>query len=75
MNRAKEAKGNLYFPCMLIDHPQVSRELYQKCDIYPTNEGAESLFFNLAEGLDKYAKGVKNIYRKVWEKEKEWMKK
>ena len=66
---------NLYLPCMLIDHPQVSRELYQKCDIYPTHEGAESLFFNLAEGLDKYAKGVKNIYRKVWEKEKGLMKK
>jgi len=50
---------NLYLPCMLIDHPHVSRELCQKCNIYPTHEGAEDLFSELAEGLDKYAKGVK----------------
>lgn len=61
---------NLYLPCMLIDHPQVSRELYQKCDIHPTHEGAEGLFSDLAEGLDEYAKGVKNIYSKVWKKER-----
>ena len=60
---------NLYLPCMLIDNPRVSRELYQKCDIHPTHEGAESLFSDLAEGLDKYAKAVKDIYNKVWEQE------
>ena len=62
---------NLYLPCMLIDHPEVSRELYKNCNIYPTHEGAECLFSDIAKGLDEYAKGVREIYAKVWAKEKE----
>ena len=61
---------NLYLPCMLIDHPEISRELYKHCNIYPTHDGAECLFFDISEGLNEYSKGVKNIYKDVWEKEK-----
>jgi len=62
---------NLYLPCMLIDHPEVSRGLYKNCRIYPTHDGAECLFSDISEGLDEYSKGVKDIYADVWEKEKE----
>ena len=61
---------NLYLPCMLIDHPEVSRGLYKNCTIYPTHEGAECLFSDIARGLDEYSKGVKDIYADVWTKEK-----
>ena len=63
---------NLYVPCMLIDHPGVSRELYKNCDIYSTHDGAECLFSDISEGLDEYSKGVNSIYADVWEKEKEF---
>jgi len=62
---------NLYLPCMLIDHPEVSRGLYKDCHIYPTHDGAECLFSGIARGLDKYSKGVKDTYNDVWGKEKE----
>jgi len=70
--RKKEPfSDNLYLPCMLIDHPEVSRGFYKDCHIYPTHDGAECLFSDISEGLDKYSKGVKNTYADVWEKEKE----
>jgi MoaA/NifB/PqqE/SkfB family radical SAM enzyme len=62
---------NLYLPCMLIDHPEVSRGLYKNCNIYPTHEGAECLFSDISRGLDEYSNGVKDIYADVWAKEKE----
>lgn len=62
---------NLYLPCMLIDNPWVSRELYSKCNIYPTHEGAECLFSDISRELDEYAKGVKDTYSEVWAREKE----
>lgn len=61
---------NLYLPCMLIDNPQVSRELYNKCDIYPTHEEAACLFSDFSGEMDEYAKEVKEIYARVWEREK-----
>jgi hypothetical protein len=60
---------------MLIDHPEVSRGLYEKCNIYPTHEGAECLFSDISGELDKYSKSVNNIYTDVWEKEKEFFNK
>lgn len=62
--------SNLYLPCMLIDHPEVSRWLYKNLEIYPTHTGAECLFTDLAKELDEYSEGVKSIYTEVWEKEK-----
>jgi len=66
---------NLYLPCMLIDHPEVSRGLYKNCTIYPTHKGAECLFSDIARGLDGYSKDVKDVYADVWEKEKELFRK
>lgn len=63
--------SNLYLPCMLIDHPEVSRGLYKNCHIYSTHEGAECLFSDIARGLDEYSKCARDIYADVWTKEKE----
>ncbi|MDD5622300.1 MAG: radical SAM protein [Actinomycetota bacterium] len=66
---------NLYLPCMLIDNPQISRELYKNCKIYPTHEGAECLFSDIAGKLDEYSKNVRDIYDEVWAKEKKFLAK
>ena len=62
---------NLLMPCMLIDHPQVIRELCQSCKPYPTHLGAQTLIKELKDDLDKYSFGVHQIYDKVWEQEYE----
>jgi len=60
---------NLYLPCMWIDNPEVSRELYETLKIHPTHQGAEEILINkhLKRGIDKYSKEVKQIYEEVWE--------
>jgi len=58
---------NLLMPCMLIDHPNVSRELYQICKPYPTHPGALTLFKEVKDDLDRYSLEVHRIYDKVWE--------
>jgi len=62
---------NLFRPCMLIDNPEVSRELYEICDIYPTHEGAEKLLFEMNNEIDRYSRDVKNVFDQVWEEEKQ----
>lgn len=63
--------SNLYLPCMLIDHPEVSRWLHKNLATYPTHPGAECLFTDLAKELDEYSKEVEGVYAEVWEREKE----
>jgi MoaA/NifB/PqqE/SkfB family radical SAM enzyme len=64
-------KENLYLPCMLIDYPQVSRELYSCCnDIYSTDDNSERLLFEIKDEIDSYSKEVTCVYDKIWEKEK-----
>jgi len=59
---------NLFLPCMWIDHPQVSREIHQKFNVYPTHPGADEILTkeNLRQGLDEYAQRVKEIYDPIW---------
>ena len=61
---------NLYLPCMLIDNPEVMRELYSKCKIYPTHENATCLINSINGDIDEYSRKVKETYNSVWEKEK-----
>lgn len=46
---------NPYRPCMLIDVPQISRQVFNMPGVYPTHAGAETLFTELAEDMDIYA--------------------
>lgn len=62
---------NLYLPCMLIDHPEVIRELHEEVDIHPTHEGAESLLNDLHDGIDEYSKKTKKKYKAIWERDKD----
>lgn len=57
---------NPYRPCMLIDSPHVSREVFNMPGVYPTHPGAETLFVELAEHIDKYAAEYKVLADKTW---------
>lgn len=61
---------NLLRPCMLIDHPEVSREVISLCACYPTHPGATTLFNELKEDIEAYASRVAELYDAVWELER-----
>jgi MoaA/NifB/PqqE/SkfB family radical SAM enzyme len=60
---------NLLMPCMLIDHPNVSRQLCQECKVYPTHPGALALFKDLKDDLNKYSQEVHQLFDNIWQKE------
>ena len=60
---------NLYRPCMLVDHPEVGRELALKHGAYFTHEGAEIIFTELAEKIDEFAHSYKTFADPAWQKQ------
>jgi MoaA/NifB/PqqE/SkfB family radical SAM enzyme len=61
---------NLLTPCMIIDNPDVFREVVRKCGAYPTHEGAEDVLTKIKDELDEYGRKVRALYDPIWEKEK-----
>lgn len=55
-------------PCMIIDHPEVLREVYRECNAYPTHGNAETILSNCAAHLDKYASEYGELSKPFWEK-------
>jgi MoaA/NifB/PqqE/SkfB family radical SAM enzyme len=60
---------NLLRPCMLIDHPEIGREIFSTEGVYPTHRGAEEVFTGLSSEMDGYASRYGNIADPAWEKE------
>lgn len=59
---------DLLRPCMIIDHPQVLRKLVTEYGAKPCHRGLEAMLEGeVAEGLDKYAAELKEIYDPVWD--------
>jgi hypothetical protein len=70
--KIRERQGehdNLLAPCMLIDHPEVGREFFSSEGVYPTHEGADAIFTELADKLDRYSRSYGEIADQAWEKE------
>ena len=70
--RIRERQGeheNLLRPCMLIDHPEVGREMFDSAGAYATHDGAAEIFTGLAESMDDYAGRYAEIADQAWEKE------
>ncbi len=63
------AHENLLRTCMLIDHPEVGRELFASDGAYPTHAGAAEIFTDLSGPLDDYAGRYAEIADRAWEKE------
>lgn len=60
---------NLLRPCMLIDHPDVGRDLFGSAGTYSTHDGAAGIFTGLAGAMDDYAGEYARIADPAWEKE------
>ena len=68
--REKQGENeNLLRPCMLIDHPEVGRELFRSEGAYSTHEGAAEIFTDLAGDMDAYAGRYGAIADPAWERE------
>jgi len=70
--RIRERQGeheNLLRPCMLIDHPEVGREMFGSEGAYPTHEGAADIFTGLASQVDDYAAEYAGLADPSWERE------
>ncbi len=68
--KIREKQGehdNLLRPCMLIDHPDVGREIFSSEGAYATHEGAEEIFTGLAVEMDAYSAAYGEIADQVWE--------
>jgi MoaA/NifB/PqqE/SkfB family radical SAM enzyme len=65
--RSRQPFSENYFrPCLLIDHPQKGREVALQHAKYFTHEGAECLFTDFAQAIDRYAKAYEEIAEVAW---------
>ena len=70
--KIREKQGeheNLLRPCMLIDHPEVGREMLAQEGVYATHEGADEIFTGLATAMDEYAAAYSEIADPAWDEE------
>lgn len=58
---------NLLRPCMIIDVPQVLRDVVTSCKAHPTHWGAEAVINELADDLDTYSEAYGEIADEKWE--------
>ncbi len=58
---------NLLRPCMLIDAPEIGREMVSQPGVYFTHPGAEFFFSHLSHSIDQYSKEYALIADLVWE--------
>lgn len=61
--------SNLLRPCMLIDHPEVFREVYAQEGPHPTHPDAADLVTTLSNGLDRYAREMGEIMDDAWQRD------
>lgn len=62
---------NLLLPCMMIDNPNVLREVVAKVGAYPTHPGAEKMVEDpeFMKQLDEYAENLKPLADKAWKED------
>lgn len=71
MIRSKQPySDNLLTPCMIIDNPDVFRDVARTCCAHPTHDGAEDVFVKIREELDDYGRRIRALYDPIWEREK-----
>lgn len=60
---------NMLTPCMMIDHPEVWREIYAEngVNIYPTHSGANDILFKEQEFFNDYGQEIGCLTRPIWD--------
>jgi len=66
-------EGNTLRACMIVDRPQVLREYCRRFNAHPTHEGGETIIGQLSGDIDKYARGIGEIFDRAWQ-DGDWMK-
>jgi MoaA/NifB/PqqE/SkfB family radical SAM enzyme len=61
---------NLLTPCMIIDNPDVFRDVVRCCSAYPTHTGAEDLLVKIKDDLDDYGRRLRAMSDPIWERER-----
>jgi MoaA/NifB/PqqE/SkfB family radical SAM enzyme len=56
-------------PCMIIDNPEIMREIIAKTNPRFTHPGAEEIYTERAKDLEAYARRFADYIEPVWEKE------
>jgi hypothetical protein len=68
--QARQPYGdNMLRPCMIIDHPEILREVVAETGARSTDEGGEKLLTERAEHLDAYAAAWGKVADKAWDEE------
>lgn len=57
---------NLFRPCMIIDVPEVLRDVVTVCGAHPTHAGAEAVIEEFAAEIDGYAESYREIADPEW---------
>ena len=71
IREVQEGHENLLRPCMLIDRPEVGREMFTSPGAYATHEGADAIFTGLAAEMDSYSEAYAELADPAWEREYE----
>lgn len=58
---------NLFRPCMIIDVPEVLREVVTVCGAHPTHLGADAVIHELASEMDTYSESYHELADRKWE--------
>ena len=57
---------NLFRPCMIIDVPEVLRDVVTVCGAHPTHAGAEAVIEDYAAEIDDYAESYREMADSKW---------
>jgi hypothetical protein len=58
---------------MIIDRPDVLRDHCKRYGAHATHDGGETILDELAENINSYAHGIRELYDPAWE-EGDWMR-
>jgi len=65
---------NLLMPCMIIDHPELMKEVIEKYGAKETHEGASTIITDFHEQLKEYSQEWRKISQEIWERDFSWKK-
>ena len=57
---------NLFRPCMIIDVPEVLRDVVTACGAHPTHAGAEAVIEDFATEIDNYSESYRELADPEW---------
>jgi MoaA/NifB/PqqE/SkfB family radical SAM enzyme len=57
---------NMFRPCMIIDIPEILREVVDVCGACPTHEGADVVINEFASEIDRYSESYRELADAQW---------